>query len=240
MKLNVENRSARKRRAIVEAATSVFLDKGYDGTTMDDVATLAAVSKPTVYKHFADKEELFAEIVRASTDQIDDLVRLVAGTLVDPGAVENGLAELARRLITALMQPQMLRLRRLVIANAERFPDVGRIWYEQGFERVLATLATCFQRLADHKLLRLDDPLLAANHFAGLLLWIPLNKAMFSGDHRASKADLELYAAAAIRAFLAGYGRSSRSASSRMASVASDAPSDARGRRHFARLGKSK
>jgi TetR/AcrR family transcriptional repressor of mexJK operon len=216
------------------------LDKGYDGTTMDDVATLAAVSKPTVYKHFADKEELFAEIVRATTDQIDDLVRLVAGTPVDPGAVENGLAELARRLITALMQPQMLRLRRLVIANAERFPDVGRIWYEQGFERVLATLATCFQRLADHKLLRLDDPLLAANHFAGLLLWIPLNKAMFSGDHRASKADLELYAAAAIRAFLAGYGRSSRSASSRMASVASDAPSDARGRRHFARLGKSK
>ena len=234
MKLNVENRSARKRRAIVEAATGAFLDKGYDGTTMDDVATLAAVSKPTVYKHFADKEQLFAEIVRTTTDQIDDLVRLVAGTLVDPGAVEDGLAELARRLITALMQPQMLRLRRLVIANAERFPDVGRIWYELGFERVLATLATCFQRLADHKLLRLDDPLLAANHFAGLLLWIPLNKAMFSGDHRASKADLELYAGAAIRAFIAGYGRSSRSASSRKA------PSDARGRRHFTRLGKSK
>ena len=187
MESNVENRSARKHRAIVEAATRVFLDQGYDGTTMDDVATLAAVSKPTVYKHFADKEQLFAEIVRTTADQVDDLVRLVAETVVDPGDIENGLAELARRLITALMQPQMLRLRRLVIANADRFPDVGRIWYELGFERVLATLGTCFQRLADHKLLRLDDPLLAANHFVGLLLWIPLNKAMFSGDHRASK-----------------------------------------------------
>jgi TetR/AcrR family transcriptional regulator, mexJK operon transcriptional repressor len=212
MKSNPETRSARKRRAIVEAATSAFLDKGYDGTTMDDVATRAAVSKPTVYSHFADKEQLFAEIVRTTADQVDDLVRLVAGTLFDPGDLENDLTELAYRLITALMQPPMLRLRRLVIANADRFPDVGRIWYQLGFERVLATLAACFQRLADHGLVRVDDPLLAANHFVGLLLWIPLNKAMFSGDHRISKADLERYATAAVHAFLAGYGRSSRTA----------------------------
>jgi TetR/AcrR family transcriptional repressor of mexJK operon len=217
MKSNLQIRSARKRRAIVEAATTVFLDKGYDGTTMDDVAALAAVSKATVYNHFADKEKLFAEIVRTTADQVDDLVRLVADTLVDPDDIENDLTELARRLVTELMQPPMLRLRRLVIANADRFPDVGRIWYESGFERVLATLAACFQRLAGHGLLRLDDPLLAANHFVGLLLWIPLNKAMFSGDHRASKADLERYAAAAAGAFLAGYGRSSLPASSRVA-----------------------
>jgi TetR/AcrR family transcriptional regulator, mexJK operon transcriptional repressor len=217
MKPNVETRSARKRRAILEAATSVFLEKGYDGTSMDDVATLAAVSKPTVYKHFADKEQLFAEIIRATANQVDDLIRLVAETLVDPGDVENGLTELARRFITALMQPQMLRLRRLVIANADRFPDVGRIWYELGFERVLATLASCFQRLAQHQLLRLDDPVLAANHFVGLLLWIPLNKAMFSGEHHASKAELERYARAAAHAFLGGYGRSFLPASSRTA-----------------------
>ena len=217
MKPNVETRSARKRRAILEAATRVFLEKGYDGTSMDDVATLAAVSKPTVYKHFADKEQLFAEIIRTTANQVDDLIRLVAETLVDPGDVENGLTELARRFINALMQPQMLRLRRLVIANADRFPDVGRIWYELGFERVLATLASCFQRLAQHQLLRLDDPVLAANHFVGLLLWIPLNKAMFSGEHHASKAELERYARAAAHAFLGGYGRSFLPASPRTA-----------------------
>jgi len=49
MESNVESRSARKRRVIVEAATKVFLDKGYDRSSMDDVATMAAVSKPTVY-----------------------------------------------------------------------------------------------------------------------------------------------------------------------------------------------
>jgi len=81
---------------------------------------------------------------------------------------------------------------------------------------VLATLATCFQGLADRELLRLDDPLLAANHFVGLLLWIPVNKAMFSGDYRAiSKTERERYAQAAVCAFLAGYGPPGLSASSR-------------------------
>jgi TetR/AcrR family transcriptional repressor of mexJK operon len=209
MEANPESRSDRKRKALLLAATEVFLDQGYDGTSMDDVAAKAAVSKPTVYKYFSDKEQLFAEIVRATTGQIDDLVRLVVETMADQRGLEAGLTVLARRFITALMQPQVLRLRRLVIANADRFPDVGRNWYEQGFERVLATLATSFQSLADRKVLKLDDPLLAANHFVGLLLWIPVNKAMFTGDHHATPDELERYVVAAVRVFLTGYGSSS-------------------------------
>jgi len=211
MEANSESRSDRKRKALLLAATELFLDKGYDGTSMDDIAAKAAVSKPTVYKYFSDKERLYAEIVRATTGEIDDLVRLVTETMVGSKNVESALVVLARRFITALMQPDVLRLRRLVIANADRFPDVGRSWYEQGFERVLATLATSFQFLAARKLLRVDDPLLAANHFVGMLLWIPINKAMFTGDHRSSPDELERSAVAAVRAFLAGYGSLSRS-----------------------------
>jgi TetR/AcrR family transcriptional repressor of mexJK operon len=208
-------RSDRKRKLILDAATTAFLTAGYDGTSMDDVAALAAVSKPTVYKHFTDKERLFAEIILATTDQVDELVRLVASTLADTDDVAAGLNVLAHRIITALMQPELLRLRRLVIASADRFPEVSRTWYERGFERVLATLATSFQRLADQQLLHLDDPLLAANHFVGLLLWIPVNKAMFSGHTQVTiQADLERYAAAAVRVFLAAYGQpTSRSVS---------------------------
>lgn len=203
----VESRSARKRGAILEAATAVFLEKGYDGTSMDDVAAKATVSKPTVYKHFADKERLFAEIVRATTGQIDGLVRLVIETMADQAGVEAALSVLARRFIAALMQPQVLRLRRLVIANAERFPDVGRSWYEQGFERVLRTLADCFQNLSARSVLNVEDPMIAAQHFVGLLLWIPINKAMFSGDHVSSKTMNDRYASAAVRAFLGAYSK---------------------------------
>ena len=52
-----ERRSDRKRAAILEAATEAFLQRGYLGTSMDEIAAQAAVSKQTVYKHFADKEQ---------------------------------------------------------------------------------------------------------------------------------------------------------------------------------------
>ena len=201
-----ETRSGRKHKAIMEAATTVFLAKGYLGATVDEIAALAAVSKQTVYKHFTDKEQLFAAIVLATTDDIDELVRLIASTLTDTVDIEKDLGRLARRLITALMEPNLLRLRRLVIANADRLPHLGRAWYERGFERVLTTLAGCFQHLGD-ELPRLDNPVMAAHHFVGLLLWIPVNKAMFSGDSQSSTpADLERYANSAVATFLAAYG----------------------------------
>ncbi|MEV8398144.1 TetR/AcrR family transcriptional regulator [Streptomyces niveus] len=200
-------RSARKHQAIMEAATAAFMAKGYAGTSMDDIAKLAAVSKQTVYKHFADKEKLFAEIVLATTDRVDAMIDLVAGipTDADPGALEENLLRLARQFLTALTQPQVLQLRRLIIANADTFPDLGAAWYEQGFERVLATLAATFQRLSGQGLLRIDDPLLAANHFSGMLLWIPVNKAMFHGGPQHTQAELDHYADEGVRVFLAAY-----------------------------------
>lgn len=206
MAVPVENRSERKHRLIMEAAIRVFLDRGYDGATMDEVAALAGVSKPTLYRHFTDKERLYAEIIQATIDNIDGVMRLVSDELSETSDPATALKALARKLITALMQPELLRLRRLVIANAERFPEVGRAWFAQGFERVLKTLAACFERYAQRGVLKLTDPLLAANHFTGLLLWIPLNRAMFSGDHGSSPADLERHAEAAVQAFLSGYG----------------------------------
>ena len=65
--LEDQRRSARKRRAILDAATTTFLSKGYLGTSMDEIAALAQVSKQTVYKHFADKQSLFTEIVTGTS-----------------------------------------------------------------------------------------------------------------------------------------------------------------------------
>lgn len=206
MSQTVLDRSERKRGAVLEAATSLFLAKGYDGTTMDEVAALAAVSKPTLYRYFVDKEQLYAAIVAATTDNIDGLLRLVADELAASDDPREGLGRLADKFLAALMQPDLLRLRRLVIANAERFPEVGQGWFSGGFERVLETLSAAFQRYAVKGRLRIDDPLMAANHFAGLLLWIPLNRAMFSGKCDSDPAELVRYAQAGVDAFLRGYG----------------------------------
>ncbi|MGC9442381.1 TetR/AcrR family transcriptional regulator C-terminal domain-containing protein [Streptomyces sp. WG5] len=121
----------------------------------------------------------------------------------DGDALEADLARLARQFLAALTRPQVLRLRRLVIADA--FPGLGARWYEQGFERVRATLAATVQRLTGQGLLRCDEPLLAAGHVAGLLLWIPVNKAMFHGSLQHTEAGLDHCATAGVRVFLAAH-----------------------------------
>jgi len=206
--LKAEPRSARKRRAIVEAATAVFLRNGYLGTSMDEIAALAGVSKQTVYKHFADKKRLFSEIVSSTVDEVSEAVHNEVLKLEDSGDLKADLGDLARRQLAAVMQPRLLQLRRLVIGEAGRFPELGRVFYERGPGRTVSALATIFERLRARGMLVLDDPLLAAHHFNWLIMSIPLNEAMLLGhDAPLARADLDRYADAGVGVFLAAYGR---------------------------------
>lgn len=166
------------------AATQVFLSEGFAGASMDAIAAAARVSKPTVYSHLADKQRLFEQIV---TDMIAGITQPFYEQIVnlsDDGDLAQHLRGPARLLLTAVMEPANLQLRRLVIGEAGRFPDLGRAYEQHGPQRAIAAWTTAFQRLADKGLLRLDDPALAAGHFNWLVVSIPLNHAMLSGDHR--------------------------------------------------------
>jgi TetR/AcrR family transcriptional repressor of mexJK operon len=202
-----EHRSARKRRAILDSATTLFLRQGYLGTSMDEIAALAAVSKQTVYKHFAGKEHLFSEIVTSTVNEASDTVHDEVRNLQDSGDLEADLRDLARRQLALVMQPRILQLRRLVIGESGRFPELGRTFYERGPGRTIEALSATFERLADRGLLQLDDPLLAAAHFNWLIMSIPLNRAMFSGDDKPpAPTDLDRYTNTGVRVFLAAYG----------------------------------
>ena len=201
-------RSAKKRRAIMEAATAAFLRNGYLGTSMDEIAALAGVSKQTVYKQFADKERLFTEIVLDTIDQVGEPFFGGIEALDETEDLEGDLRELAGQLISVVRDPRLLQLRRLVIGEAGRFPELGRTYYQRGPGRSAETLATRLQHLGERGLLRLDDAELAAQQFNWLVLSIPLNRAMFSGEVDLSAAELEHLADEAVRVFLAAYGHS--------------------------------
>lgn len=201
-------RTARKRRAILDAATEVFLQNGYLGASMDEVAAKAAVSKQTVYKQFADKKHLFTEIILGTTAQLMDGFRQVAADLDQATDARQALHDLARALLGNLTQPDVLRLRRLVIAEADRFPDVSGAWFEEGFHQSLVMLGETLRRLEGRGLLReLPDPTLAAYQFAGLVMYKPMNQVMFAGTPAGPAAEeLESIAGQAVEVFLAAYG----------------------------------
>ncbi|QDY77074.1 TetR/AcrR family transcriptional regulator [Streptomyces qinzhouensis] len=202
-----DGRSARKRKAIMEAATELFLCKGYPGTSMDEIAATAAVSKQTVYKQFADKETLFGAIIANASVKVGPFVEVV-DALRDTENLDRDLAALARHYIATVIQPRGLQLRRLLIAEAGRFPEVAADYYERAPERTIAALAACFEHLAARGLLTLDDPLLAARHFAWLILAVPMDHAMFyARDDIRPLAELERLADEGARVFLAAYAR---------------------------------
>jgi TetR/AcrR family transcriptional repressor of mexJK operon len=201
-----ERRSDRKRRAIIDAATAAFLDHGYRGTSMDAVAAAAGVSKQTVYQHFGDKQRLFRELVEAVVQAASDPVYDEVRKLADSGHLEADLRDLARRLLTLVLQPTMLRLRRLVIAEARQFPELGRTFYDLGPGRTIAALADTFAALRRQGRLNTNDAMLAATQFNWLVMAAPINRAMLLGnDERPTTREINRWADGGVRTFLAAY-----------------------------------
>lgn len=201
-------RSAQKRGAILDAARALFLHNGYLGTSMDEVAAAAKVSKQTVYKHFGDKRSMFVELLTGDMEGADERVADLASALPDTQDLEADLRAFARGYLAAVMQPHLVRLRRVVIGEAERFPELAEAWYEGGPAEAYRLFAGWFAALDRRGLLRVPDAMIAAQHFNWLILSVPMNEAMArpADESVRDEAALQRFADEGVRAFLAAYG----------------------------------
>ena len=198
-------RSEQKRHTVLQSAEELFLTRGFNGTSMDEVAVHAGVSKQTVYNQFANKASLFVEIVQSMTAQA---AKRVQAEMREPKTLAQVATELsghAERLLTIVMTPKLLRLRRLVIAEADRFPELGRALYDGGPGRAIAGLAVNIQRWADRDLLSISDAMVAATQFNWLVMGEPVNQAMFRADYVLSQAERVRHIEQAVRVFIAAY-----------------------------------
>jgi TetR/AcrR family transcriptional repressor of mexJK operon len=204
-------RTHRKRHDIVEAATRLFLEQGYQGTSMDEIAAAAEVSKQTVYKQYVDKQQLFAGIVLGITERAEGIAETIAHLFDEIGAgdevvdLEVGLVRLARVYAAAVVNPQVLQLRRLVISEADQFPELAQAYYERAPGRGLEAIEMGLRRLVDRGLLRIDDLATAAGHFAYLILGPIIDKALFHPHSKATESEIEYRAVSGVRVFLAAY-----------------------------------
>ena len=200
-------RTEHKRQAILAAAAEMFLHLGYPGTSMEEVAARAVVSKQTVYAQFASKEALFVAMVRGMTHAAGDEVQHGMHALPPGTTLAEHLTAYAGRLLKVARTPRLMQLRRLVIAEAQRFPELGEALHDGGPGRAIGGLAAAFARWSDDGLLRVPDAQVAASHFNWLVMGEPVNRAMLLGNAGVpGPAALRRHAKEAVRVFLAAYG----------------------------------
>lgn len=199
-------RVERTRKSIVVAATELFLKHGFLATNMDEIAATADVSKQTVYAHFQSKETLFLEIASGMTGQAGDELQEQVADPPDDLPIEKFLLQFADLQLALVMTPRLLQLRRLAIAEAERFPDLGKVLYERGPMRSINRLAAIFARYVELGLIHASDVRAAAAFFNWLVMGGPVNDVMLLGNGAIPKPEvLRAHAREAVRIFLAAH-----------------------------------
>jgi TetR/AcrR family transcriptional regulator, mexJK operon transcriptional repressor len=202
----VLGRSALKRATILSAGRALFLSSGYQGTSVDQIAASAEVSKQTVYKHFGDKQELLLAIVNDALDStVTPFLDRIA-QLADTNDLEADLNALAGEYLRAVLAEPVVQLRRLVVGEANRVPALAQLYYEQAPSRALGAFADCIGLLHDRGLLSAPEPALAAEHFAFLVVGRCIDQALFCGGPQVlAGMDVDRHVRAAVALFLAGY-----------------------------------
>lgn len=194
-----------KERAILTAARTVFLDDGFSGAGVDAITEAAAISKATLYKYFRSKEQLFTAVLLDEIERAEEVSDPYLEALRSSSDLRADLEAFAAEFVTTVTDPDILRMRRLVIAEAERFPELARRWDERARERGLTTLRTLFLELSRQGRLS-GDVDVAAEQFLWLLLGAPLNEALFHPGVRPRPQQVRRRASAAVATFLSAFG----------------------------------
>lgn len=190
-----------KRHQIMDGARRVFMDLGFDGASMNEIARAAGVSKGTLYVYFIDKHSLFETIVEK---ECLDQGRIAFN--LDPGRdAETTLHDFGRAYIEVVCRPDGGSTVRTVMAIAERMPDVGRRFYENVIALTMRRLADYLAARVKAKELKIDDCELAAAQFMMMCQATLFQPYIFQAKPAPTPARIATVVESATRVFLAGF-----------------------------------
>jgi len=196
-----------KRLAIMREALEIFLSDGYGAAGIDAIATKAGVSKQTVYNHFGDKQRLFLAVVEAARAEVDAGQSIDDDLLRSPADLRNDLVRVGKQLLRVIMDPHISALRRLLIAEAGRHPEIngGCGGASTGAApRLVDWLTLRLVRLTVQGKLDTPDPERAAAQFVALMVYPGQQLTNFGATPLTDQQTEEL-ASAAADMFLRAY-----------------------------------
>ncbi len=166
-KPNPNQTTVSKRETILDAAAELFLKEGYGAASINKLIDRIGGSKATVYGYFYSKERLFESIVESIVEEIPDFIN---GAQLMDLELREGLMAASQRLLKIATSPRHLALARIVIAETDRFPEIGKIYYERAPQHICEVLTAFIQQCAMRGGFEIAHPRETVESFTGMVL----------------------------------------------------------------------
>ncbi len=190
-------------QTIVDAACELFVELGFQATTLDKVAKRAKISKLSIYRHFENKEVLFSAAISARCQQFSPKM-LFEGA---EGSAEDQLMAVGSSLLRTLLSPDVRSVEAMVMADKTNQPSLSRLHYEAGPGRVIAQIEALLCQLHAKAVLKVPDPVRSARLFAALFKGSDLLiVARFDEARAQDEQEIESYCRSAVAMFIAAHG----------------------------------
>ncbi|MGW1997717.1 TetR/AcrR family transcriptional regulator [Embleya sp. NPDC001921] len=200
-----DDAAVRKRHAIIDAALAEFLAEGYTAARIDTITARSGVSKATIYKHFGSKERLFLAVVGGLLPRTYADLAPTRTSILQAPDLRDALIRLTTDWARILLRPDIMSLRRLVIGELERFPQLGRLWYQVSYDMNNGPLVEAVTELNARGTLDAPDPGLAVKQLVAVTLGVPQLVHTFTPSTDIDEAELAEMIASGVDLFLARY-----------------------------------
>ena len=194
---------ADRRASILDCADQLFLEEGFQGASMSAIAARAGGSKGTLYNYFQNKEELF---LACAGRHCDNIRARMSSLLAEGGNVREALTRLGRGYLEIIMSDTIVRRFRLIVAEADRSPDLSSAFYENGPARGTEVVAAYLEQAMARGELKRADAHRAALLFTGLCTAPRWKARLCNSEPEPNAAVIADDVNDAVRVFLAAYG----------------------------------
>lgn len=194
-----------RRKAILDIGREAFLADGFSGASMSSIAARMGGSKGTLYNYFRSKEELFEAIMQEACGG----EAVVLAAIAEGGELSEVLRNMGRRMVRFVTLPESVGMYRLVAAECQRFPEIGRLFWENGPALTLKALGDYLSRQMEAGALRAGDAEQAGSFLMGMFKAGVHQAALWNIHGPLTDAEVDAQAEAAVQAFLHGYGPAS-------------------------------
>jgi len=196
-------KKGRKFDQVLEGARQVFLSDGFEGASVDDIARAAGVSKATLYSYFPDKRFLFMQVAKTECLRQADLA---IETIDMDAPIRQVLHDIATEMVEFITSKFGKRIFRICVGESDRFPELGREFYESGPMLIRAKLIDFFEKGIARGELKIDDLELAAEQFHELAKADLFPRMVFNITDEFTQAERERVVNGAVEMFMARYG----------------------------------